>query len=387
MIFMHSLMRNKAFFPDEDWFSLGIRKQYIECEDRIENIKKIVSDPETPLDKQKVTLLKTVLVRLKKLRNNLGNSLEEYGNSLPSEPYSLMEHAEKCEERLNKLSETKARIKQYQAAEVKYIEEAYSAEAYELFKKNLTEVIRFLENELKDLLTEWDATIKGFFKELISDYFEVDNDDTFVVVNFNSFDFTPFSDSEKKVLDNPIVYDFIQFSIHIKTSGGDYSIIEKERFDAPPRAYLNTFKFKLFCVAMKMACCCIAKKMYRSNYPLIIDDVFDASDFENRVMIRNFAAKLSRQHKHLLPEKDYSLQIIFFTQDDLVASQMEKGLKDGLGADNVILGRIFDYHEVDLTHDNVRIDTTDGNKRGYFSVVDTSPVPSKKLQKYDETVH
>jgi tRNA(Ile)-lysidine synthase TilS/MesJ len=112
-----------------------------------------------------------------------------------------------------------------------------------------------------------------------------------------------------------------------------------------PRLYFNTFRFKLYCVALKLCMAYCAKSLNRCNFPMVIDDVFDSSDFENRYRIRNFIENLVNQHNLLDQAKAYPLQFIFFTQDDLISEGVHRGIRTTMGDENVKYGRIFDYKD------------------------------------------
>ncbi|MDE5888374.1 MAG: hypothetical protein K2H46_12425 [Muribaculaceae bacterium] len=368
--FLRSEQRN---FSNNSWFSFNIWNSYNQCIVAIRNLYIHLINTRGKAEKSLLDSLKAKVSSLKALRIQLSERLEAYATDATG--WDDMQYIRACEKRLNSLSNTKSKIASYKPIEARYIKEAYDSPSFERFENEIKQLISFVETELERLLTEWKARICDFFKEILSDYFDIDNDEVWIYMDFVSVNLSHLVDIEDaNFLKRPILHDFIKFDIKIKSSGGNYDP-QVKRFDADPRAYLNTFKYKLFCVTLKMACCCIAKKMYKINNPLIIDDVFDASDFENRVMIRSFAEKLSLQHNKLLPEPEYSLQMIFFTQDDLVAIQMEKGLKDGLGNNRVMGGRIFDYHEIDIATDKVDCileASVDSEKRfPYYSVVDT----------------
>lgn len=379
------LEEEQECFREEDWFAFGIWEIYHRNLALIEGVISEIEDKGAYPDDVKSHVLNGELDSLNNLRKQIRDGLQEYFTTQPSENPAI--HAKECDERLNKLIKTKSSIEQYKSIETRYIKQAYDDEAFGQFDKECRQLMGYLESGLANHLNEWKTKICDLFKNIISEYFDVDNDDVDINMYLNPLDPRLKNLTEEATLERKVLHDFIQFSIKIKSSGGDYNAKETDKFDADPRSYLNTFKFKLFCVTLKIASCCIAKKMYKVNHPLVIDDVFEASDFDNRVMIRNFAAKLSRQHNELLPEKEYSLQIIFFTQDDLVATQMAKGLRDALGVDNVVSGRIFDYHEVNTTYDKVVISIKDTDKKEYYSVVDTSnpnlPTTSKSKNQHD----
>lgn len=113
-----------------------------------------------------------------------------------------------------------------------------------------------------------------------------------------------------------------------------------------PQRFLNTFRFKLFCVALKAALAFTCSKIYKMNFPLVMDDIFDSSDFSNRRKIREFIYHLFKVHHGLFGEK-HPLQVIFFTQDDVVGESVYKGIRDFSPDEGVKYSRLFPYRELE----------------------------------------
>lgn len=113
-----------------------------------------------------------------------------------------------------------------------------------------------------------------------------------------------------------------------------------------PRKYLNTFRFKLFCVALKfsLAVCCM--KIHNMNFPFIMDDVFDSSDFSNREKIRDFITHLYSAHQKIIGA-DKPLQLIFFTQDNIIGDSVYQGIDDFDSCDRPKYSRIFSYTDIE----------------------------------------
>lgn len=97
------------------------------------------------------------------------------------------------------------------------------------------------------------------------------------------------------------------------------------------KEYLNTFRIKLFTVAFKFALSCSVKAIYHENWPFVLDDVFDSSDFDNRIKLKDFIKKLVTYYNQTMRDastQEYPLQLIFFTQDDIIGDSVFHGLKD-----------------------------------------------------------
>lgn len=117
-----------------------------------------------------------------------------------------------------------------------------------------------------------------------------------------------------------------------------------------PRQYLNTFRFKLYCVALKISLAYCCKSLYNINAPIVIDDVFDSSDFQNREKIKNFIFDLYKAHEDLFG-LDAPLQLIFFTQDDVIGESVFQGIRNYCPKEGAKFSRIFNFLEVDKEPD------------------------------------
>lgn len=138
--------------------------------------------------------------------------------------------------------------------------------------------------------------------------------------------------------------------------------IGSSRFN--PRQIYNNFTFRIYCTAVKIAFACTAMRVHRINFPIVIDDIFDGSDFENRSHIRNFVDSLAANYARTPDAASYPLQIILLTQDELVAEGFHDGLRLNNPDDNVWYIRLHrpedcdaatDLTEVNLNGETVRI--------------------------------
>lgn len=143
------------------------------------------------------------------------------------------------------------------------------------------------------------------------------------------------------------------FSVAIKITPHDPSAPESmPKRAVSPAFYLNNFRQKLFYVAFKAALYLFARKKSGDNYPFVMDDIFDSSDFENRDKVKTFMKKLHSCdaagdgfQNTILSEAP---QVILFTHDDIIAEEAYKGiLKSGASAK---FSRIFEHTLLD-SHD------------------------------------
>ena len=108
-----------------------------------------------------------------------------------------------------------------------------------------------------------------------------------------------------------------------------------------PKEYLNTFRFKMFAVSLKVALAYCAKQIYMESWPIVIDDVFNSSDFNNRNRIGDYVSSLMSAHANVTGVYGKNLQLIFFTQDEIIGSSIFRAMKgDG---EKCQLLRLHDY--------------------------------------------
>lgn len=110
-------------------------------------------------------------------------------------------------------------------------------------------------------------------------------------------------------------------------------IFGEDKYSTPERFY-NSFRYKLYCISIKVVMAFMTMKMKGINAPLIFDDVFTASDFDNTVNISKFFEIVFRVFKEIEEKNMSELQIIMFTHDEVVLNSMADIL-DNLMADGM----------------------------------------------------
>ncbi|WP_425883396.1 hypothetical protein ACPYIV_13120 [Parabacteroides sp. ASD2025] len=113
-----------------------------------------------------------------------------------------------------------------------------------------------------------------------------------------------------------------------------------------PRKYYNTFRYKLFCMMLKLSVALAVMKRYRINFPIILDDVFYASDYYNRELITSFVKELNVLFRRIWGNSKMKMQLICFTHDELVFDAIETAFEKENQKSNVIFGRLLDYKRV-----------------------------------------
>ncbi|MDE5929613.1 MAG: ATP-binding protein, partial [Muribaculaceae bacterium] len=130
-----------------------------------------------------------------------------------------------------------------------------------------------------------------------------------------------------------------------------------------PMRFFNTFRAKLFILALKISFAFASKIIDKVNFAIVIDDIFDASDFHNKEEIRYFFRELVSGHESIEELRPYPLQIICMTQDQMIAENVYKGIEHVLGDSAVKYLRIHHPAELEETDEaEITIHRPDGNK-------------------------
>lgn len=114
---------------------------------------------------------------------------------------------------------------------------------------------------------------------------------------------------------------------HGRIFNGSLKRIGVEKSNISPREYFNNFRFKLYLISLKVAIAFHIMKERKIAFPLIFDDVFDSSDFQNRLKTKEFIQHIFSTYERLgIHPKP--LQLIFFTQDEVIAESIYEGITE-----------------------------------------------------------
>ena len=127
------------------------------------------------------------------------------------------------------------------------------------------------------------------------------------------------------------------FKVNITVKDG-----QTQKYKTTPRKYYNTFRFKLYAISLKIALAFYYMKTHECYAPIVIDDVFNASDFENSVNLYSFVHKIYEIYQTTIDiHKQRPLQLIILTHEELVLNALQDGaIYSGI---NYISGRLFQY--------------------------------------------
>jgi energy-coupling factor transporter ATP-binding protein EcfA2 len=108
----------------------------------------------------------------------------------------------------------------------------------------------------------------------------------------------------------------------------------------PVHKYFNTFHYRLFSTVVGISIAVASRINTKINLPLVLDDIFYASDFENRATIEEFIKELFEVFKKYTP--DLELQLILFTHDQLIFESAVKATAVNK-IDNIVFSKLFPY--------------------------------------------
>ncbi len=255
------------------------------------------------------------------------------------------------------------------------------------------------------LYEEWKKTIEKWFQkpDTTSDDF---NSHLLVVLNNIITDedleeekiVRNFTESYHKFIEDSLKYfseEYETFKL-IKHELGkvEMKIFVAKNGEAPestsPAMYLNSFRFKLYSIALKLSLAFYYMKINRNILPIAIDDVFNANDFDNSIHLQYFVHKIYELY-HEKVSQTIPLQLIMLTHDEIILSAFQKGYnakeiikwnesqenkeksrqKYCLYKDNCIIGRLNHYEEAKFIHENnenPKLDNTSHNNSDFYNL-------------------
>jgi len=156
-----------------------------------------------------------------------------------------------------------------------------------------------LSNSVNKLVATSFEPIKETIEEILSSYLKDDKVKLKIKLDEKFID----SDTESKV--TTIVAEIQRQN----TETGELEIHS-------PSKYFNTFRFRLFCTMVSISVVIAARKNSGINIPLVLDDVFYASDYNNKITFQEFIKTMLSLFKKY--NNEMPLQFILFTHDELV---------------------------------------------------------------------
>ena len=193
-----------------------------------------------------------------------------------------------------------------------------------------------------------------------------------------------FIKDSKRFIEN-VLTGFSEFdTFELKADNGTFVRIvaqdhHGDSFFARPNEYLNSFRFVLYCVSLKLALAFWQMKRNKAITPIVIDDVFDASDFENSLKLEKFVYEIFRAFALMAKEENIKipLQLIVLTHDQLMKSSFERGIirykiestiteRGLMEPASCVCGRLFPLRDIEKASKNDVIDSYENYRNLYI---------------------
>ncbi|MFY8186801.1 MAG: hypothetical protein ACOVLC_02465 [Flavobacterium sp.] len=220
------------------------------------------------------------------------------------------------------------------SVEVKKPELAKATETVELFNKIKGDTRNYANEFHRELAKEIKGTfepIQRIVNNILDKYLYVENRPATL-----KFEMKPESwDEETGEVISEIITAYIE-------------PLDKTQSAQEVNKYFNTFHYRLFCTMVGISIAIASRKNTGINLPLVLDDVFYASDFENRATIEEFITKLFELFKEFTPDKE--LQLIIFTHDQLIFESIIKATTRN-NIQNILFAKLFKHEEAVLEGD------------------------------------
>ncbi|WP_419868019.1 hypothetical protein [Chryseobacterium sp. CT-SW4] len=187
--------------------------------------------------------------------------------------------------------------KQISELQKQLLEASKDADLVDRIKREVSEYNLRYGIEINNIVSQVFEPIRDVVESIMKDYFESDPQNEFRIhIKRNSVEI-----DGVEIEDKYIVAEIINKSSNKTTT---------------PDQYFNTFRYKLFCLMVSLSIALATRKKYQVNLPLVIDDIFFASDFASKNSFSNFFHKVIEIFYKHTPE--LPLQFILFTHDDII---------------------------------------------------------------------
>lgn len=237
--------------------------------------------------KQETMFAKEIAERKNKARQELREQLFQMISAYKAR-FNILLSDDEAHFDLTDVIKKNSDIKAWKFAQSQPFVNEFSSESIDALLAQLVDVRKQVREDIKHIVKK---IINDDFRKLIQDLFE----GTFL------------SDKEK--------FEF------------DISHIDEERISIsvngiPVHKYFNTFRYRLFYLAIQAAINLVMMQREHFSFPMVLDDVFYANDYKNKRQLFKFFNLLESQANKMLNGSPF--QVIFFTHDEQLASTLNR---------------------------------------------------------------
>ena len=231
-------------------------------------------------------------------------------------------------ELINRVKENDQLAKEINALELAQKEYQDRISQYNLIqciKQDAYQIYKIINKKISSKLQEEVSRInRDIIQNIMSHFLSEDEEliwtwDNMLIKEENG-KYTPATDSKENK--------YLACMIQDKTSGSTISV----------KKHFNTFRFHLFNTILNMAFSFAVMEKLKVKLPIMLDDIFYASDFHNRRNIKHFVKAILTAYKSIFengkdnseqPDKIGSkLQLVIFTHDELVFKSITDEIKE-----------------------------------------------------------
>lgn len=250
-----------------------------------------------------------------------------------------------------KISKLETEIKEF-SEQIKSIENKTKELEKELTSAN--KKVGYL-NQIKDEINVFNSKFKLKVDELVNNVFDPIKNTVEEILN-DYFQDDPQYKLEINLKENKLNIEGVEYVTKYIVA----EIIDKKTNEtiSSPQTYFNTFRYKLFSLMIGLSIALASRKTYKINFPLVMDDLFFASDFPNKNSFAEFLIKIIKIFQKHTP--NLPLQFIIFTHDDMIFRSAINAL-DSFSNNNekfeeenkidllnqTMIGRFFNPHDKD----------------------------------------
>jgi hypothetical protein len=283
-----------SFFKDQKDYIKNELSTYIDVVSTFESIR---IDLISKIEKQLITNLesKTIFEQIITLRNEI-TTLEQQNNN-----------SEK------KIINNNLEVKTYREQQALFNTIKEEVRIYNTYFHNL------LNNEVQRSF----SPIKLIVEEVLEKYLKSENRDVELEIKMKADDI----DSETGAVLSEIITAYIVPK-------------DKSHSALPVNKYFNTFHYRLFSTMVGISIAMASRINTKINLPLVLDDIFYASDFENRATVERFIKDLFDIFNEYTPK--LKLQLILFTHDQLIFESAVKASAE-MKVENIVFAKLFPY--------------------------------------------
>jgi len=213
------------------------------------------------------------------------------------------------------------------ATEQKNVEKLETVRAlFNEIKESTKEYEKYASNKINEAVSKAFDPIKLIVEEVLERYFEMDNRNIDLIISKVPDEY----DEET----GEILSEVITAQIKPKNQKMEPQAVGK---------ILNSFHYRLFSTMVGVAIAIASRKNTSINMPLVLDDIFYASDFENRATVETFIEALFKMFEDFTPE--LPLQLILFTHDQLIFESAIKVLSEIKPENDIAFAKLFPHSE------------------------------------------